>query len=81
MLNLPALHQAHSQVSRFGEAQYIFKGTRFLLLLYVKSNFFGRNKIWGSTNEIWRGTGPECPPVATGLLCTEGKNQKSKNQG
>ena len=38
--------QARSQVSIFGGAQYIFEGARFYYML--KTNFSGRNKIWGA---------------------------------
>jgi len=51
--------QARSQVSIFGGAQYIFRGERFLLLLYVQNKFSGRNKIWGALPpNAPRGYGP-----------------------
>jgi len=39
--------QTRSQVLRFGGAKYIFRGTKFLVLLYVKTNFSGHKKILG----------------------------------
>jgi len=45
--------QARSQVSVFGGAQYILRGARFLLLLYVQKKISGHNKIWAGTKEIW----------------------------
>jgi len=51
--------QARSQVSIFGGAQYIFEGARFYYML--KTNFSGRNKIWGHKRNLG-GTVPECPP-------------------
>jgi len=39
-------------------------GQDFCFYYVLKTNFSGRNKIWG-------GTAPEFPPVATGLLSAE----------
>ena len=32
--------QARSQISKFGEAKYIFRGARFLFLSYFENKFF-----------------------------------------
>jgi len=56
------LQQACSQVLRFGGAKYIFRGSRFLFLLYVSKNFPGHETIWGCTKIFW-GYCPEMPPT------------------
>jgi len=53
--------QASSQVSIFGGAQHIFEGARFLVYYMFKTNFSGRNKIWGGTKEIWGALPPNAP--------------------
>jgi len=47
--------QARSQVSRFDGARCIFRGQSFCFNYKFKTNFSGRNKIWGGAKEIWGG--------------------------
>ena len=37
-----------------------------VFIIFLKQIFLGTRKF-GGTKEIWEGTAPECPPVATGL--------------
>ena len=59
--NLWASHQACSQVSIFGGAQYIFRGARFLLLLYVWNKCFWAQQNFGGHKKNWGDTAPKCP--------------------
>ena len=58
---LSTAEQARSQVSRFGGAQYIFRGARFCFYYMFKIKFSGRNKIWGHKKNFG-GTAPEWSP-------------------
>jgi len=52
ILILSKFDQARSQVSRFGGAQYIFRGHDFCFYYMFKTNFSGRNKIWGTQKKF-----------------------------
>jgi len=45
----------------FGGAQYILGGQDFCFYYMLKTNFSGRNKIWGATKEIWGALPPNAP--------------------
>ena len=62
----PTWQQARSQVSRFGGAQYIFRGARFLLLLYVWNKFFWAQQNLGGHKRNLGGHCPRMPPCGYG---------------
>jgi len=65
--------QARSQVSRFGGAQYIFRGKNPCFYCMFKSNFSGRNKILVGAQKKFGGTAPECPPWLRACFQTNGQ--------
>jgi len=54
--------QARKQVSRFGGAQYIFRGTRFLPLLDVQNQFSWAQQNLGRHKRNLGGTAPNALP-------------------
>jgi len=60
-------YRTHSIVLRFG-GKHIFKGQRFLFLLYVQNKYFWSQKHLGVTKNVEGALAPNAP-VATGL-CT-----------
>jgi len=56
-----AYGQAHSQVSIFGGAHYIFEGQDLWFYYMFKTNFSGRNKIWEAQNKFGGALPPNAP--------------------
>jgi len=59
---LGLLTQTRSQVSIFCGAQYIFEGQGFWFYCTLKTNFSGRNKIWGSQKKFGDALPPNVAP-------------------
>jgi len=64
----PYVNQARNHVSNFAEAKYIFRGERFLFLLYVLVKKFLATTKYGVSQKKLEGNARECLPVVVGLM-------------
>jgi len=56
-------------VQKEQKSTYLTGFEDFCFYYMFKTNFSGRNKIWGGTKEILVELPPNAPPLATGLPC------------
>ena len=56
------VHQARSQVLRFDEGKYIFRGQDFCFVICLKQMFLGTTQFWGTQKIFWRALPPNAAP-------------------